>query len=120
MNPITIHLPWPPSINNYYHHSGRSKAYLSARGRAFRDGVALAVHQQLGRMTIPENERLAVDVTLCAPDKRKRDIDNHIKAVFDALQACALIVDDASIDRLLIERGDNAPGGACTVTIRRA
>jgi len=57
-----------------------------------------------------------VIVTAYPPDKRKRDLDNILKALLDAMQG-SLYEDDSQIDQLLIKRGDVIKGGKVRVTI---
>lgn len=113
---IDLTLPWPPSTNSVWRSTGK-RTYLTHQGRKFRKDVAGAIAEQWGED--PLAGRLAVKVTLMAPDKRKRDIDNHGgKALLDAITCAGVWVDDEQIDRLTIVRGDNTKGGQCRVEIR--
>lgn len=62
--------------------------------------------------------RLDVKITLHPPDRRRRDIDNTIKAMLDAMQSAGVYLDDAQIDRLLVERSTVEPGGVAIVNIK--
>ena len=108
-------LDWPPSINSYYSHT-QYGVHIGSKGRAFRDCVIRSVHQQLGGGVVLPERSLKCTVVLFAPDKRKRDLDNHMKGLLDALQQCVL-VDDALIDELRIVRGMVTRGGSCYVKI---
>ena len=59
----------------------------------------------------------AVTFKVYPPDRRKRDLDNVLKASIDALQHCGLIDDDANIWRLEVERGEVVKGGYIEVGI---
>lgn len=63
------------------------------------------------------NGRLAVRVTVCPPDNRRRDLDNVQKALLDALAKGGAYRDDSQIDRLVVERGPVTPGGKVLVVI---
>ena len=63
------------------------------------------------------SNRLSVSITLNAPDKRVRDIDNSIKSLLDAMCQAQLFDDDSQIDKLSVERGAIVKGGLCKVTI---
>jgi len=49
-------------------------------------------------------------VKVFPPDRRKRDLDNILKAVFDGIESAGIINDDSQVRRLRVELLD--PGGA--------
>ena len=107
-------LPWPPSVNTYYRNVN-GRMLISKRGREYRAEVAaeLAVSgatQALGR--------LEVEIQLSMPDKRRRDLDNTLKALLDALQHGGAYEDDSQIDRLTVQRLPVDPPGRAMVFIR--
>lgn len=108
-------LPFPPSLNAYYRNvNGRT--LISAEGRAYRNAI-LACPDVGKAARWPEDQRLAVSFTAFPPDNRRRDLDNMLKCVCDALTYAGIYADDSQIDRLLIERGTVTPGGALRVII---
>jgi crossover junction endodeoxyribonuclease RusA len=112
---ITLTLPFPPSVNGYWRNiNGRT--LISAKGRAYKNAVARLV--QWNHAAKQLQSRLEVLVILLPPDRRKRDIDNSMKALLDSMQAAGVYLDDSQIDRLVIERGDVEKGGAVIVTIK--
>lgn len=54
----------------------------------------------------PLTGRLAVSIRVYPPDKRRRDLDNLMKCLIDALQHAGMYQDDSQIDRLLVTRED--------------
>lgn len=116
----TYRLPWPPSVNCYIRR-GNNRSYMTKRGKAFRDEVVNEVAERDSSVwKTPRsklNGRLAVHIELTLPDRRKRDIDNHIKACLDALQHAGVFHDDEQIDDLRVTRLHVEPPGACDVTI---
>lgn len=52
------------------------------------------------------------------PDRRRRDIDNLLKACFDSITHAGIWQDDSQVDRIEIERGDIISGGALMIEIR--
>ena len=109
----TFTLPWPPSVNTYWRHVG-SRVLLSREGRDYRRRVANELFAQKARhMT----GRLAVVVCLDPPDRRKRDIDNPLKAILDALQHAGLYADDSQVDWLSVRRREPCPPGAAVVLV---
>lgn len=117
---ITLCLPWPPSLNSYYRSPNKGplagRHLISARGRLYRVEVVAAGWAQL-RLKPMLTGRLYVYIDAYPPDKRKRDLDNLLKALFDALTHAGVWVDDSQIDRLAVERRPPAPNGRIDVTI---
>jgi crossover junction endodeoxyribonuclease RusA len=105
-------LPWPPSINHYYRHT-RNGHFITREGRLYRSAVIAAV----GAIGKPLEGALALSVRLYMPDKRRRDIDNVLKALQDALQAAGAYYDDCQISLLCVQKRENIPGGACEVEL---
>lgn len=105
-------LPYPPSVNTYWRNLPTGRTVLSARARAYRKIVMALVGARS-----PLLKRLSVVIELYPPDKRRRDIDNPIKAVFDSLQHAGVYRDDEQIDELLVKRMDVTRDGHCVVVI---
>lgn len=104
-------LPYPPSVNHYWRHA-RGRHYVSDEGKAYRKAVAdVAPRRKL-------TGRLEVVIDVLPPDRRKRDLDNVLKALLDALAHAGTYEDDSQIDCLLVERGSVTPGGSVEVRIR--
>ncbi len=61
--------------------------------------------------------RLAVHITLFPPDRRKRDVDNILKALLDACEHAGCYDSDSQIDELHIVRRELKKDGACTILI---
>jgi crossover junction endodeoxyribonuclease RusA len=116
--PMELVLPYPPTVNTYWRCAGR-QMLLSRRGRSYRravEAVVLAGCQSLlGRL--PLESRLAVRLAVAAPDGRKRDLDNVLKAVLDALEHAGLYRDDGQIDRLEVCRAGIRPPGHVEIRI---
>ena len=118
MQTIEIHLPWPPTVNSYYGHACRGKRvipYIKKPGKQYRLAVEEAVHEQVGYLNL--DECLHVEVILYPPDKRRRDLDNYMKALLDAMTLAQVWEDDVLIDQLSIFRGRQSAGGMVTVKI---
>ena len=81
--------------------------------------LALPGRRAPGSRRDGQTGRLAVRVTVCPPDHRRRDIDNVQKALLDALAKGGAYRDDSQIDRLEVERGPVTPGGKVLVEITR-
>ncbi len=111
--PASLDLPWPPTVNHYWKGNG-AKRFICKAGVEFRARVIAAVQSGPARRF---TGRLAVSIDAHPPDKRKRDLDNLLKASLDALQHSGLFDDDSQIDRLAILRGLPMVGGGLTVRI---
>ena len=96
---IEITLPWPPSINNYWR-NWKGRTVLSVEGRKYREAVIQQIWMQgfVKRMDC----NLKVTIEAHRPDNRKRDLDNLLKAVLDALQHAEAFNDDSQIHDLRI------------------
>ncbi len=110
---VLLEVPFPPSVNSYYRSIRRGRicqSILSEKGREY----ALSVLEKIGPQK-PLQGRLAVSVELFPPDRRKRDLDNYMKSLLDALTKIGVWEDDSQIDRLTIARGPLQ--NKCLVTI---
>lgn len=104
-------LPFPPTLNTYYRHVG-PKVLISRRGRDYRRLVGLLL---LGcpRFSAPVSLELAVR----PPDNRRRDLDNLLKGLQDALVHAGLLADDSLIRRLSMRMDAPVAGGLVSVRI---
>lgn len=97
---IELTLPFPPSVNRYWRHPDRGalagRTLISQEGRRYREDVGARV--VLARVPGVGDSRVRVDVEARMPDRRKRDLDNLPKALFDALTHAGLWHDDGQID----------------------
>ena len=96
---ICLTLPHPPSVNHYWRHVG-NRVLISREGRAYREDVRAVVLAKYftawGQVLV--TGRLRVSVDWYPPDKRRRDIDNIGKALFDAMGHAGIYEDDSQID----------------------
>jgi len=95
---VTLELPYPPSVNRYYRHVG-FRTLISREGRAYRRAVC-AILRRAG--VCPLEGALAVGLDLYPPDRRRRDCDNALKSLLDAMQHGGVYGDDSQIKKLLV------------------
>ena len=108
-----IVLPWPPSVNNYWR-SVHGRMLISAEGRTYRQAVAeMALTERWPKFG---PARVGVEIEAWPPDRRRRDLDNILKAIFDALTHAGVWDDDSQIDRICVVRYPLI-GGMCKVAI---
>ncbi|EFA5323135.1 RusA family crossover junction endodeoxyribonuclease [Escherichia coli] len=111
---IEFVLPYPPTVNTYWRRRG-STYFISEAGKRYRRDVALIVRQQ--RLKLNLSGRLAITVIAEPPDKRRRDLDNILKAPLDALTHVGLLIDDEQFDEINIVRGQPVSGGRLRIKI---
>ena len=111
---LILNLPLPPSVNHYWR-SHEHRRYISKAGKEFKAQVSDYVVE----WKVPKlgTARLEMQVTLYPKDRRKQDIDNRIKALWDALADAGVFDNDEQIDVLMVQRGAIKKGGGCLVVI---
>lgn len=121
MKSITLVLPWPPSVNQYWRHPSSGplagRHLISEQGRAYRGKVLNQLTAEGQRHYLAS--RLAVSIMCYPPDRRRRDLDNVLKAALDALVFAGVMLDDSQIDRLAIERAAVQAPGRIEINIER-
>jgi crossover junction endodeoxyribonuclease RusA len=107
-------LPFPPSTNHYYRIFG-GMAVISPTGRLYAEKVRL----RLQRSWVPPiTDPVKLEVLLCPPDRKRRDLDNFAgKALLDAIKKAGVYEDDSLIDELRAIRGTVIKPGFALVRI---
>lgn len=103
-----IVLPWPPSVNHYWRRSKNGMMHISAEGVAFREAVGWNAAQQKAPKQLSGD--LSVDIEAFMPDKRRRDLDNILKALLDGLTHAGVWLDDSQIVDLRIRKAKTIGG----------
>ncbi len=111
---MTFRLLLPPTVNTYYRHVG-PKVLISAKGRQYRGYVVDAIREIGERM---QPGRYSVSVVMMPPDRRRRDLDNLAKSLWDSLTHAGVWDDDSLVDDMRIVRGGIDSVGRVAVTIR--
>ena len=111
---VRYELPYPPSVNNYWHASGKRR-YISPAGKKFTEEVFAVVKSQ-GSKSFGDVS-LGISVMIHPRSKRKFDLDNTLKAILDALMKADVYDDDSQFEYIEIARGEAKDGGAAVVHI---
>lgn len=92
---IVAELPFPPSVNSLYNGGMRSKRrFISSK---YQDWIDVA-GQRLAKQRVGKINGLTfVTYGFQRPDKRRRDVQNYLKAVTDLLVKRGIIEDDSLI-----------------------
>lgn len=103
---ISFRMDYPPSVNHYWRRAPNGKGmYITADGKAYRS--AAMEH----RPESPIHGEVKLGLELTVPDKRRRDIDNVLKAILDAIGHAGIYEDDSQIVELHVRKvGVEAPG----------
>ena len=117
---FSLTLPWSPSVNHTWRQAG-GRLILDRRVEAFRKKVVGRVNFLRAKRSIPSRaieSDCMVMLEYMSPDKRRRDIDNGCKAVFDALTHAGVWKDDSQVKLMLSFFGEQVKGGAVKLLIQ--
>ena len=111
-NCIELSLPFPPSINTYWGFHGHRR-FLTKKANVFKELAASAVkqHPSFG------GQLLSISLDFYPPDRRKRDIDNPVKPLLDALVCAGLFDDDSQIKEMSLKMHEPIKYGLTKVKI---
>ncbi|MCK4982573.1 MAG: RusA family crossover junction endodeoxyribonuclease [Victivallaceae bacterium] len=97
--------PYPPSVNHYYRHVG-PRVLISRAGRKYRE-VVVSFFRSCGIK--PLNGRIELFLEAYPPDRRRRDLDNLLKCVLDAMEHAGAYHDDSQIVKITAEKHKPMP-----------
>jgi len=104
---VEITLPWPPTVNTYWRQF-QGRVLISKQGREYRKVVADQV--MLQRAAKHLDHAVRVEIQAFRPDRRRRDLDNLLKALLDSMTHAGVMDDDALIQDLRIYWADEIGG----------
>ena len=113
---IELELPYPPSVNHYYRRVGQ-RTLISRQGRRYREYVAELVKSAGVR---PIAGRVELWLEFYPPDRRRRDLDNVLKALWDALEHGGIYHNDSQVKKVTAEMLSPTPGGRVIARIEYA
>ena len=110
---IELHLPMPPSANRLWRRSGTRMHKSSQYTDWLHVAGKMVMVQKPGGITGPYK----LSIQLVRPDRRRRDLDNRIKAINDLLQSVGVIEDDSDCE--FISARWVTYGEPCTVSVEK-
>lgn len=120
---VTFDCPLPPSVNNIWRHrrlsNGKLIVYPSVTYQKWKREAGWEWTRQRPKNFRQIHGHFQAIVTIAPFHKRKLDLDNRIKGLFDLLQAVGAIADDANCRRYTHQWGEreDAPMG-CRILIQ--
>ena len=117
--PIELRLPWPPTTN-HFHQPVRMGKFIrlvtSKKAKDYKKEIIALVHEYFPNLETRTN-RLAACVSFYPPTRRKCDLANFEKALFDGLGEAGVFEDDSQFDCILFLRGEVVKGGQVAIRI---
>lgn len=110
---IELELPYPPSVNHYWRQA-RGRFYVAKAGVDYRNAVVAKCGQREGIQGA-----VKISVRAFLPDRRRRDLDNILKSLLDAIVHAGLIEDDSLVMKLYAEKAGIEKCGRVEVTIEQ-
>lgn len=89
----------PPSMNELWR-KGKAGMYKTAKAGVFNSSVAAFLPGKIAASAYVVGLTFGFE----ARHFRRRDVDNYVKAAFDALQVCGVILNDNDIVRFSAEK----------------
>ena len=96
-------LPLPPSVNDMWV-MRNGGLYKSARYKTWAEEAGWSVKRQMAGLSGFGKQQ--VEVEICVPLDRRRDVDNFIKPALDLLQKMKVYRNDNQVARIKAERAD--------------
>lgn len=115
---MILTLPYPPTLNNLFRNAAKGRVKTDA----YNGWLAEALVALRGQRASKHPGSFRATIILTRPDRRRRDIDNTVKALMDALKKGGVIEDDHLAQSLTVAWAweEIAPGGAVSITIEPA
>jgi crossover junction endodeoxyribonuclease RusA len=112
---MNLTLSYPTITGNTVWRHAKGKTYINPKAKDYYNLIAweLLSHKAAIGLAIP----LQVSLKLYPPDNRKRDMDNLIKILHDALTKGGLWQDDSLVRKLTVEWMDKVKGGKIEMSV---
>jgi len=109
-------MPYPKnaSVNTLWR-VGKHGVYVNPKAKAFRDYLSA-----IARCTPKFGDQIVrLEIKMSPPDNRKRDIDNLLKCILDALQDARVYDNDHQVHQLYVEKLPKKEGGELEIRVKR-
>jgi len=117
VNRLKFTLPYPPSVNRYWRHivmGDKPRTIISRKGREYRATVICQLANLVG---VPAAHPIRLGCRVFLPDRRRRDIDNILKALLDSMQHAGMYKDDNQITELNVWKPAVKKPGSVDITL---
>lgn len=105
-NVVALYLPYPTSVNRLWRKTATGVYRSPEYGTWFRAAGNELNAQNPGKVSGPYELR----IVLGRPDRRRRDLDNTVKAISDLLVTHGVIGDDSEAIKITLEWSDAITG----------
>jgi crossover junction endodeoxyribonuclease RusA len=95
---MRLEIPWPPSINHYWRRNPNGRGnFISGEGKAYLAHVVLLLKMMKLK---PIEGPISIKIELNPPNKLRRDLDNCLKVLIDAIAKGGAMGDDFQIKHI--------------------
>jgi Holliday junction resolvase RusA-like endonuclease len=109
---VSYRLPFPLSVNNLFFNTKRGRVKTTRYQKWLLEVGALLKSQGIVKIYGP----ILLKILIIKPDRRRRDLDNYLKALIDALVLNGVMEDDSLIEKIIVSwHSDNL--GGCFVEV---
>lgn len=116
MTKLELNLPYPPTANLIWR-MGNGRVFVSTAYERFKKDVAAAL-VAASASSLPASATYAVAISLFPSDRRRRDADNAVKPLFDAITKSGLVWrDDSQVVAFSVIKGAPAKNAFVRVQI---
>lgn len=116
MQSIKFELPLPPSTNRLWRSYGK-RVVKSAEYNKYQSRAIPVIRKAISKRWVETDKPLAVTISFMKSDKRKFDIDNRFKALFDTLEKAKVFIDDNQIVELHATKSSGCKESLCVIEI---
>jgi crossover junction endodeoxyribonuclease RusA len=115
---ITVELPWPPSALRPNAASPGNWRKKQVAAKLYKSVCLIEIKEQGLSAYLGGSDKLHMTLRFCPPDRRRRDMDNLLAQMKQAIDAVSetIGVDDCYFNFTLM-RGEPVKGGSVSVTI---
>ena len=119
---MTINIPFPPATGNHYRSFTfkTRRDFVTKKAQAYRLAVKSCLVASRFAQSDMFVDHVNVVMNIYPPDRRKRDIDNVAKVVWDALTLAGLWKDDKLIKNLHVSVHEPFEGGYINLEVTDA